>query len=245
MRIASLHVYPVKSCAALAPRETRLDTLGLEGDRRYALVNGAGRALTQRAFPVMATIRPALLPGGLSLDLGGLAGVEAPDSGFRSECEADVWGRRIPARAAASTLSSLISEFLGTEARLVKLDEAGARSFADSRPVLVVSVATLDALNAALGDKVGVERFRGNIVVEDAAPLAELGWRRLAAGTAELEFAEPCERCEVTTIDQAGGVRRGDEPLRTLATRFDSIFGAHFRVTRPGLIAVGETLVPA
>lgn len=244
MRIASLHIYPVKSCGSLALRQARLEELGLEGDRRYAIVDLAGRALTQRRFPVMAAIQPALQPGCLVLNLGGLDAVEAPEGGFDAACEAEIWGRRIPARTAAPVVNERISEYLGAAARLVQLGPRAGQSFADSRPVLVVSIASLAALNAALGRAVGIERFRGNIVVDGAAPLAELGWRRLAAGAAELEFENGCERCEVTTIDQASGSRGGDEPLRTIAARFDSVFGAHFRVSRPGLVAVGATLAP-
>jgi len=245
MRIAAIHLYPVKSCAALSPPEVAVDALGLEGDRRYAILGASSRALTQRDCPVMATIRPALAPGVLRLDLGGLAEVEAAAGSFSAACEADVWGRRIPARAAAAALNVQLSGFLGIEARLVELGADARSSFADSKPVLVVSTGSLDALNAVLGRAVGMERFRGNLVVEGAAPLAELGWRRLSAGEVALEFAEACERCEVTTIDQASGVRRGDEPLQTLATRFNSVFGAHYRVARPGRIELGAALLPA
>jgi uncharacterized protein YcbX len=245
MRVAALHLYPVKSCAALSPRATAVDALGLVGDRRYALLGASGRALTQRDCPPMATIRPALVPGVLRLDLGGIAEIEAAAGSFSAACEADVWGRRIPARAAPAALNAQLSGFLGIEARLVELGADAGRSFADSRPVLVVSTGSLDALNAALGRAVGMERFRGNIVVEEAVPLAELGWHRLRAGEVELEFAEACERCEVTTIDQASGERRGAEPLQTLAARFNSVFGAHYRVARPGRIELGAELLPS
>lgn len=244
MRIASLHVYPVKSCGAVDLGEARLDALGLDGDRRYAVVDAAGRALTQRGFAPMASIRPRRRSGALALDLGGLAEIKVPDDGFGEPCEAAVWGHRVPAHAAAEPVNRPLSDFLGTAARLVRLDPAAMRSFADSRPVLVVSAASLGLLNAKLNPKVGIERFRANIVVDGAAPLAELDWRRLAAGTAELEFAEPCERCEVTTIDQASGRRRGEEPLQTIAARFGSVFGAYFRVARPGRVAIGASLTP-
>lgn len=244
MRIASLHVYPVKSCGPVDLVEARLDALGLDGDRRYAVVDAAGEALTQRGFAPMASIRPRLLPGALALDLGGLAEIKVPDDGFGERCEAAVWGHRVPAHAAAEPVNRPLSDFLGTTARLVRLDPAALRSFADSRPVLVVSSASLGLLNAGLVAAVGIERFRANIVVDGAAPQAELGWQRLAAGTAELEFAGPCERCEVTTIDQTWGRRGGEEPLQTIAARFGSVFGAYFRVARPGLVANGASLTP-
>jgi hypothetical protein len=244
LRIASLHLYPVKSCGSVDLSEARLDALGLAGDRRYAVLDPAGRALTQRRHPAMASIRPRLVPGALALDLGGLAAIEAPELDFGAACSADVWGTLVPARAAAEAINDRLSDYLGTAARLVRLGDDPGRTFADSRPVLVLTLASLAILNAALERPVGIERFRGNIVIDGAAPLAELGWRRLAAGTAGLEFEQLCERCEVTTIEQASGRRDGEEPLRAIATSFDSVFGAYFRVTQPGRVAIGAALSP-
>jgi hypothetical protein len=244
LRIASLHVYPVKSCGSLDLSEARLDALGLDGDRRYAILDPAGRALTQRRYPAMASIRPRLLPGALALDLGGLSAIEAPEVDFGTACGAAVWGNLVPARAATEAINDRLSDYLGTAARLVRLGDDAGRSFADARPVLVLTLASLAILNAALESPLGIERFRGNIVIDGAAPLAELGWQRLASGTAGLEFEQHCERCEVTTIEQASGRSAGEEPLRTIATSFDSVFGAYFRVTRPGRVAVGAALLP-
>ena len=68
------------------------------------------------------------------------------------------------------------------------------------------------------------------------------GWRSLRSEEVILEKSEFCGRCEVTTIDQASGERRGDEPLRTLEERFGGNFGVYCRVTRPGRLARGEAL---
>jgi uncharacterized protein len=245
LRVASLHVYPVKACAGQTRLDARVDALGLEDDRRYAILGASGRVLTQRDLPQMATIRPSLDAGTLWLDLGGLERIEAPEREFTVPCEAKVWSKTVPARAAAGRTQALLSDFLGTSARLVDLASGARRSFADSKPVLVVTTASLQALNGKLGSAVGLERFRGNIVVDGAAPLAELGWRRLSAGALELEFAEACERCEVPTIDQSSGRRMGEEPLQTLAAQFDSVFGARFGVARAGHIVAGEALTAA
>ncbi|MBM3355014.1 MAG: MOSC domain-containing protein [Betaproteobacteria bacterium] len=244
MHIAALHLYPVKSCAALSMQEAQVEAPGLAGDRRYAILGPSGRVLTQRDLPLLATIRPTPLARGLALDLGGLAKIEVPADGFAAACEAQVWGRRAPACAAPAGVNASLAAFLGAEARLVRVDAGAERSFADSKPVLVVATASLRALNQELAGAVGMERFRGNLVVEGAAPFAELGWPRFGAGEAEFAFAQACERCEVTTIDQASGSRRGEEPLRTLASGFDAVFGACFRVARPGRIRVGDTLLP-
>jgi hypothetical protein len=83
----------------------------------------------------------------------------------------------------------------------------------------------------------GMERFRPNVVLEGDGT-----WRELRAREAVLEYARPCGRCEVTTIDQASGARCGPEPLRTLTERFEGNFGVYCRVARPGRLQRGETL---
>jgi uncharacterized protein len=62
-----------------------------------------------------------------------------------------------------------------------------------------------------------MNRFRPNIVVRDAAPFDEDGWQRIAIGDAVFRAIKACERCVITTVDQATGTFSGPEPLATLA----------------------------
>jgi uncharacterized protein YcbX len=117
------------------------------------------------------------------------------------------------------------------------LDAEARRSFADAEPVLVTTTGMLSELNLP---GIGMERFRPNMVVEGNGQ-----WRELRGRDAVLEYAKPCSRCEVTTIDQASGARRGPEPLRNLNERFAGNFGAYCRVARGGRLRRGETLTAA
>jgi uncharacterized protein len=101
-----------------------------------------------------------------------------------------------------------------------------------------VLVAT-SAMLAELGLPIGMERFRPNVVLEGGG-----GWRELRGRETVLEYAKACGRCEVTTIDQASGERRGPEPLRTLSERFAGNFGIYCRVARAGRLRRGEELLP-
>ncbi|MGH8692274.1 MAG: MOSC domain-containing protein [Burkholderiales bacterium] len=231
MKVGGLYVYPVKACGGVALDEAALGPLGLEHDRRFAFVHSDGTALTQREHPLLATIRPSLGGDALQLDLGGLADCAVGLNEFSESLLVDVWGKRIPARAAPAPLVAGACDFLGIAVRLVALDPAAQRAFGDSAPVLVTSSVML----AGLG--VSMERFRPNIVVDGAET-----WSALQAKDALLERIEPCGRCEVTTIDQASGERRGDEPLRTLNERFGGNFGVYCRVARPGRLRRGEVL---
>ena len=231
MRISALYVYPVKACRAVEVEDAALGPLGFEQDRRFAFVGEDGLALTQREHPLLATIRPILTSDGLQLDLGGLAQLSMASNAFKESVDVDVWGKRIPGLAAPA---ETVAAYLGTALRLVALDPAAARSFADSRPVLVASTRML----AGLG--VGMERFRPNVVVDGAET-----WSVLEGTAVRLERDKPCGRCEVTTIDQTSGERRGPEPLRTLNERFAGNFGVYCRVARAGRLRRGETLQAA
>jgi len=238
VRVGGLYIYPVKACGAIALDEALLEPLGLEHDRRFAFVDLAGRALTQRSQPLLATVRPALDAESLRLDFGGLLQLAIPLQAFAESANVDVWGKLIASRAAPESLVARAAEYLGIALRLVALDSAAQRAFTDSEPVLVTTTAMLSSLNERLRVAVGMERFRPNLVIEGG----DGSWRGLQAKDAILERARPCSRCEVTTIDQASGARRGDEPLRTLNERFAGNFGVYCRVLRAGRLRRGEAL---
>ena len=60
LRLQSLHVYPVKSCAGTSPAEAELVETGLDLDRAWMVVDEAGHFVTQRELPRMALVQPQL-----------------------------------------------------------------------------------------------------------------------------------------------------------------------------------------
>ena len=127
-------------------------------------------------------------------------------------------------------------------------------SFADGFPYLVVAEATLKKLNDTLETPVPMARFRPNIVVGNTAPEEEYTWRTFGTRQARLQVISPCTRCVITTIDQETGVRRGSDPLKTLARTslvsedfagfriHGAIFGENAIATRCGEISVGDRI---
>ncbi len=82
-------------------------------------------------------------------------------------------------------------------------------------------------------------------MVEGAAAWEEDCWRRVRIGGAEFRVAKACDRCIVTTIDQASGERPDRmEPLRTLgAFRHDErgiMFGQNLVPVVMGRVSVGD-----
>jgi uncharacterized protein YcbX len=256
--LASLYVYPVKACRGLRIAQGEVDRFGLHLDRAFMVVDaGTGRFLTQREEPRLARVVPALGEGALSLAAAGAGSVEVPlaeREGPRRRIQ--VWrhvGEGVDqGDAAAGWLSALIGRAL----RLVRMPPDHARrvnperapfeahtSFTDGYPFLLISQASLDGLNARLAEPVPMERFRPNLVVAGTEPHAEDGWRRIRIGALELVLVKPCDRCAVTTVDPESGVRRGPEPLRTLATyrqRDNAVFfGQNAVHLAPGQLSTG------
>lgn len=220
----------------------RVDPWGLDGDRRWLIVDEHGVGLTQREHRELVTMRAVSRPGGLILDAPGLAPLDLAEPTGGEAMQVRVFRGRPPApvRAAGPEADEWLHRLLGRTARLVWLGDptgnlvpwpvpagSGAElSFADGTPLLLANIASLDAFNGWLlesGSSEGplpMTRFRPNLVVSGAAPWAEAEWvgRRISIGGAVFHGVNECDRCLVATIDQETG-ERGREPLRMLAAR--------------------------
>ena len=62
--LASIHIYPLKSGRAVDLPGSRVEPCGLAGDRRWLVVDGTGRFITQRAEPALALVTAGHVPPG-------------------------------------------------------------------------------------------------------------------------------------------------------------------------------------
>ncbi len=262
VRLASIHVYPVKGVRGVDLTESLVEPWGIAGDRRWMLVNGDGKFLNQREAPgltaAVASVGPAgdlrvrARPDGPAA-AAGLPPLVVPPDSAGTHVPVEVWGSRLAAALAPDEAHSWFGTLLGRDdVRLVYLDDPTRRpvdpmyseatdrvSFADAYPVLLASTASLDALNdwllsaGRIDEALPMNRFRPTLVVDGAAAWAEDDWERLRIGTVEFRCARACGRCLVTTIDQDTGVR-GGEPLKILGERRN----------QDGSLAFGENLIP-
>ena len=237
MHLAGLYVYPVKALAGCSPARAHVDALGLDGDRRFLIVDGEGRFLTQRTVPRLARIGTALTPETLALRSPGgetIAVPRAPDP-TAPRRTVSVWkSTGLTAEDCGDDVAAWLGDHAGVACRLVRIGPSFNRPvlksaaqpgdmvhFGDAVPFLLLGEASLRDLNdrlAARGEEpVPLDRFRANLVIAGSAPLAEDGWQRIRIGGITFRSAGPCARCAVTTTDQSTG-ERGPEPLRTLAT---------------------------
>lgn len=243
-RMAALYVYPVKGCGGIRLERALLGPLGLLHDRRWMIADAeSGRFLTQRVHPELATVLPTVLPDRLELALPDGTALALPLDDQGTPRPVEVWGDRVDAVEPDPRASAAIGQWLGRAVVLVRFPEAAERpcdpdyaqagsrtGFADGFPLLVTTTGSLEALNGTIGRRGGgavpMSRFRPNLVVEAAAGAEDrLGCLEIEGG-AVLDLVKRCERCAVTTIDQATGRKTGKEPLASLAvSRTDKTTG--------------------
>ena len=233
--ISQLYVYPVKSCAGVQVREALLTETGLEFDRAWMVVDAAGRFLTQRELPRMALVKPQLKHYEMVLRAPGMLALHIALDQVEASVRVTLFNDELAAYDMGPIAAQWFSDCLGVTARLVRFDPEEKRlsspqwtggiealnQFSDGYPVLVISEASLDHFNEKLVARgyaaVGMERFRPNIVLGNAAgsvgmsPHDEDRLDRLEIATpqgrVELKPVKPCPRCPIPNVDPDTGVK--------------------------------------
>ena len=260
LRLTSLHLYPIKSAAGLAPEEWELDNFGLRYDRRWMVVDAAGRLITQRTHPRLALVRPTVGDGTLRVETSGMPVLELPLApGASVTTTAVVWDDACAAVWTGERAARWFSDLLDTHCSLVYMPESTVRpadpayapadtrvSFADAFPFLLISEESLAELNGRLPSPVPMNRFRPNLVIAGGEPYGEDRMPAFGIGPLRFRVVKPCDRCVLTTVDQATGRSGGPEPLRTLSgyRKRDGkvLFGQNVVHDRPGRLHVGAPL---
>lgn len=267
MRIASLHIHPVKGMRGIDVTSATVEMCGLQHDRRWLAVDANSKFLTQRSHPNLATMTATLTPSGLKISAEGFGEIDIDQPSGARRRKIIIWDAEVDAAAADETADTLISEMIGEEAHLVFMDEKSQRlktsewtptpvpvSFADAFPVLVTTTGSLAELNRDIekhgGTAVPMARFRPNVVINCDEAWAEDRWKRLQIGGVALDLVKLSDRCSVTTTDQKSGERMGKEPLASLARIHRStdpringvLFGVNTVPRALGEIRVGDSV---
>lgn len=262
VHLEAIYRYPLKSAAAQPVERACVEPRGLEGDRRWLVVDEDGRFLTGRQVPALVRIRAVPMSDGLVLQAPGAPALALPTPnphGRRRRVR--IWKDEVEALACGADADTWLSRVLGRPVALVHMDAAARRavdpghgrpgdevSFADGYPLLLLSTAAVEDLGRRLGRPVAALRFRPNLLVAGCPAHAEDGWRRLRIGDTEFEVAKSCTRCVFTTIDPETGAPDPDgEPLATLKRyrrgAAGVTFGANLIPRGDGCLRVGDAVV--
>ena len=264
MRVASLHIHPIKGGTIVDVNRAEVEHEGFRHDRRWMLVDSNDRFVTQREHPALALLAGKPSSEGLELFFEGTPLGTATFGGGRKDVT--IWRDRVNVATANADIDRAISERLGTAVSLVAFDRQSHRAtnpvwaedstvgLADGYPILIATSASLRALNDAIeaegGHGVPMQRFRPNIVIDGTEPWADDEWATIRVGNVTLDVVTPCIRCTVTTVDQERGTVVNDEPLATLRRLRMSgdrriagfLFGWNAVPRTIGTIAVGDSV---
>ena len=262
--LTGLYLYPVKSLGGYAVADAEVTARGLRHDRRWLLVDGRNRFMTQRQQPELALLavapayngflishrqRPDLLPLFIPFEA-------TPDRTLF----VTVWDDILWAWRGTPEADEWLVEALGRPCRLVYMSDMVRRdvepelnpegqlvSFADGYPFLLTGEAALADLNTRLAEPVLMNRFRPNLVFGGGAAYEDDAWEQFLIGEVLFRAVRGCGRCVLTTIDQDTAIKSpvGD-PLRTLATyrkaENSTLFGQNVTGPGRGHLRVGDAV---
>ena len=229
LRLESIHVYPVKSCAGTSPLAAVLAETGFDLDREWMVVDASGAFVTQRELPRMALVQTALKGDELVLRAPGMLALHVAVDRIEGRTEVEVWGDRVAACDMGALCAQWFTDFLGRPLRLARFDPDAPRradrrwtgaidastAFQDGFPLLVASTASLAELNRRLAlagvAPVTMARLRPNLVVSGLDAHGEDHVDEIVfvadGGPVRLKLVKPCARCSIPDVDPQTGLR--------------------------------------
>lgn len=260
IRLSALIYYPIKACRGFDVQISNVERMGLEYDRRMMVSTPDGEFITQREYPKLALITPALKNGSVTLSAPNFDSVQIQIQKTGAPTLVNIWkSKNVKAIDQGDEAAQWLSDWLGASVRLAHIADGFKRKlnkdyaintddhtgFADGYPILLISEASLQDLNSRLDSPIPMNRFRPNIVIKGCEAFAEDTWKRIRFGGIEMALVKPCARCVVTTIDKET-LEKNKEPLKMLSTyrkhKLGAIFGMNVIPLNSGRLEVGMSM---
>lgn len=250
--VRAIYHYPVKGLSPQALDRTHLSVgQTLPADRHYAIENGPS------GFDPEA---PAYLPKNYFLMLMRDESLASLRTHFdeASHTLSIRWEDREAARGDLRTkegrlaIEAFFRRFVPKELRGPPkvLSGKADHSFSDvaRKVVSIINLASVQAVETAVGAPVNPLRFRGNLYVADWPAWHEfnlVGHTLMVGKAAQVKIVKRIQRCAATDVDPDTGIRDLTIP-RTLLENFDHTdCGVYAEVVAPGEIAVGDAVTAA
>lgn len=241
MHVSQIFYYPVKGARGVEVSEAIVYPTGIEGDRRWVIVDESARFVTQREVPALCQLGASLENQKLILTYNQQKVLIDRAPGDFEKKQIQVWNDRIIAYDCGDAPATFISNVLQKKVRLYEAfetrkiaridipEENGNYLFADSYPFLVISQESLDDLKTRLDGyfpkPITINRFRPNLVISGWTPYGEDRVSTIQIGQEILlKFGKLCSRCNVINIDPSTA-QIDSEPLKSLSS-YRKLYGS-------------------
>lgn len=248
--VARFSIAPVRSLGLLHPDEIELTERGVVEDRRFYLIDGAGKLVDGHVSGPLVRVATWTDPEATRLR------IDLPD-GRRIDGEVElgepvetkVYGRTAVGHVVEGPWADALEDIAGRPVRVVRCDRVGGTR--SGNPASIISRGSLDELarHAGVGAVDG-RRFRMLIELDGEVPNEE-AWigGRIALGGAILRVTKRDARCAITTQDPDTGIRDLDTLRTIIAYRGPmpddsgapkAMLGVLADVERPGRVRIGD-----
>lgn len=225
--VNQLYIHPVKSMQGIALESSDVLASGLKYDRIFMVTEPNGMFVTARETPQLLQLKTVINDHGILISINQQQiQVNYADFSLNNE-PTEVWGNHFTAYIAAISVNQFLSDFLHKDVqlrwignqsdRVVKRYPTTPLGFADGYPYLLINQASFNYLQQQCPEKLTIEQFRGNIIIDGSLPFAEDSWKTIKIGDIIFDIVKPCSRCVMTRVNLVTHHYFADnEPLKTL-----------------------------
>ena len=260
-RVAGIIKYPVKSTRGNALKRGLITQYGLDNDRTVAIIDADNKIVTGRDYPKLLHIESSIDKSHLKLAISSDTYSFPLPSTQDEFIEIKLFRTTVSGILFNKDASNLVSKLLEGNFRLVHLGtyfrplspKRGGKdgeftAYADSAPVHLINLRTLDYLNSKLSNSVSIQNFRPNIIIAGFEAFEEDTWDIIEINECKFRVQEKTQRCVFTTIDPETLDKDEElEPLATIAKTRSAkglrpSFGINLVPITEGFIELGDSL---
>lgn len=249
-QIRSLYRYPIKGLSAESLGSTRLEAgQPIAADRLYAIENGPC-GFDPAAPAYFPKIRFLMLMRNESLARLDTHFDDATHEFSVRQDGREVASGNLRTAEGCAAIEAFFASYCAAELRgPPKILHAPGHSFSDvaRKVVSIINLASVAAVETAVGAPVDPLRFRANLYVSGAPAWSEfdLIGREIAIGPqARAKVVKRIERCAATNVEPGSGIRDMTIPKTLLQAFGHTDCGIYAEVVTGGEIKVGDVVAP-
>ena len=216
MKIVQLFTYGLKSSRGLERQSVLCEPSGFLNDRAVAVIDSKNKIITGREHPRLLSFTSDIQNDCLELTSENLKKFLFPlPNTLELPVEVKLFRNTVEGYSFSKESNNLISKLLEGEFRLIYIgdidrplqEKRGGKfgefaAYADSSPVHLINLKTLEYFNSKLKKEVSIRHFRPNIVVDGLEAFAEDTWNKIIINGLPFRVQEPTQRCVFTPLIQ-------------------------------------------